>query len=415
MVTNTDTILESEEGIVSNEKTLQDKDLTQKSLARLAVESGHVTFVLQQRAFMQKLSRKNFKKNDKKSGRKKPRANDYDNDVVPVPDSEAVATEISSPPCSPVSLSPRTPKQLKTPTVKTPKRLRFADKQAYIRAISPRSTCPLTVKKRKLSMQTFSDKTPWVSGLTLEHKNKILTNTWLCSDIINTCTDIVQTQFPGISGFQATTLAPRFNENTKSWTQDFGTFQSKKAPCVQIQHTGKSHWVTSLQQTRDTTVHDLDSLNSLHTITASIEIQLAAIYGDKKKSFNVKIPEVQQQSNGNDCGLYDLANLMEFCVNQNVNPRLKIDYDEQSLRTHLVSCLEQGYLIEFPKMLDVSSDIHVKVHQRKIECIYLCGKPDLYEIMIGCEAKRVTCSKWAHQTCAGVSSDWFCDEHRQCI
>ncbi|VDI68699.1 Hypothetical predicted protein [Mytilus galloprovincialis] len=176
----------------------------------------------------------------------------------------------------------RTPKQLKTPTVKTPctgKRLRFSDKQADIQPISPRFTCPLPVKKRKLSMQNFSDKTPWVSGLTLEHKNKILTNTWLCSDIINTCTDIVQTQFPGIAGFQATTLAPRSNENTKSWTQDFGTFQSKQAPCVQIHHTGKSHWVTSLQQTRDTTVYVLDSLNSLHTI----EIQLAAIYGDKKK------------------------------------------------------------------------------------------------------------------------------------
>ncbi|VDI35358.1 Hypothetical predicted protein [Mytilus galloprovincialis] len=340
VVTTTDTILQSEEveegKIVSNENTLQDKDLTQKSLARLAVENGHVTFVQQQRAFMVKgtqgtnyavtllpketcqcpstthcyhiiaaklfigdeidsktkivnlrrLNRKNLKRNDKKSGRKKPRANDYDIDVVPAPDSEAVATEISSPPCSPVSLSPRTPKQLKTPTVKTPctgKRLRFADKQADIQPISPRFTCPLPVKKRKLSMQNFSDKTPWVSGLTLEHKNKILTNTWLCSDIINTCTDIVQTQFPGIAGFQATTLAPRFNENTKSWTQDFGTFQSKQAPCVQIHHTGKSHWVTSLQQTRDTTVYVLDSLNSLHTITASLEIQLAAIYGDKKK------------------------------------------------------------------------------------------------------------------------------------
>lgn len=58
IVTTTDTILQSEEveegKIVSNENTLQDKDLTQKSLARLTVENGHVTFVQQQRAFMVK-------------------------------------------------------------------------------------------------------------------------------------------------------------------------------------------------------------------------------------------------------------------------------------------------------------------------------------------------------------------------
>ncbi|CAG2253452.1 RAD54 [Mytilus edulis] len=214
-------------------------------------------------------------------------------------DSEAVATEISSPPCSPVTLSPRTPIQLKTPTVTNPctgNRLRFADKQSDIRTIHLEVHAQYHLKKIQI-------KHHGLVVLRSSTKTKYL----LIHGFVQTSLTLVPILYK--HSFRELLAFRQLHWHSMKIQRVgliFGTFQSKKAPCVQIHHTGKSHWVTSLQQTRNTVtvVYVLDSLNSLHAITASLEIQLAAIYGDKKKSFNVKIPlaEVQQQSNGNDMG-----------------------------------------------------------------------------------------------------------------
>jgi hypothetical protein len=49
-----------------------------------------------------------------------------------------------------------------------------------------------------------------------------------------------------------------------------------------LHHTGKSHWVTSLQDKKDGTVYVLDSYSKTFTLTPSLEIQLSAIYGQGK-------------------------------------------------------------------------------------------------------------------------------------
>jgi hypothetical protein len=88
---------------------------------------------------------------------------------------------------------------------------------------------------------------------------------------------------------------------------------------VQIHHTGKSQWVTSLQDKKDGTVYVLDSYSKTFTLTPSFEIQLSAIYGQGKTNLLIKLPEVQQQTNGYDCGVYALANLVEFCYSGTYN------------------------------------------------------------------------------------------------
>ena len=76
---------------------------------------------------------------------------------------------------------------------------------------------------------------------------------------------------------------------------------------------------------------------------------------------------------------------------------------------------QEGHFSPFPQSTSSNTEV-VKVCSRKIESICYCGKPDVFQNMVGCEAKRgrVTCSKWVHQSCSGVSGDWFCDEHRDC-
>ena len=107
------------------------------------------------------------------------------------------------------------------------------------------------------------------------------------------------------------------------WTEQFGRFQRQDPPSVQIHHTGKSHWVTSLQDKKDGTVYVLDSYSKTFTLTPSLEIQLSAIYGQGKTNLLIK-PEVQQQTNGYDCGVYALANLVEFCYNGTYNTHITL-------------------------------------------------------------------------------------------
>ena len=180
----------------------------------------------------------------------------------------------------------------------------------------PESPCRLPVKKRKVSTDTHKkNSAPWVAGLNCEYKLMLENNSWLCSEIINTCMNIIAQQFPhtAISGFQPTGLVPYFDEHAQYWTEQFGRFQRQDPPSVQIHHTGKSHWVTSLQDKKDGTVYVLDSYSKTFTLTPSLEIQLSATYGQGKTNLLIKLPEVQQQTNGYDCGVYALANLVEFC------------------------------------------------------------------------------------------------------
>ncbi|CAG2248169.1 unnamed protein product [Mytilus edulis] len=460
--------------------SITDKNLSQKSLARLTVENDNVPFVQQQKAFMVKgtqgniyavtllpketcqcpsttqcyhilaaklflgdetdnklkfmnlkqLTRRNLKRNDKKSGRKKPRAKDYDNtEVIPAPDSEIVEN-IDMPETpgkqSSTTETPKSKKKIKlkckeqdTNTCETPKKgkkLRFSEDEDEIQlispSVSPKSICRLPMKKRKLATNAKStNHTPWVASLNTEHKLMLENNSWLCSEIINVSMNIIAKQFPLISGLQPT--APLFDEDKQCWTENYGTFISQDTPCVQIHHTGKSHWITSLQTKKDSAVYVLDSLSTEFRLTPSTEIQLSAIYSHGKKNLLVKLPDVQQQTNGYDCGVYAIANLVEYCHKEKLNTQRRTKFIEKYMRPHLISCLEKGHFTPFPQNTTSSTDF-VRIYARRIECSCQCGKPDVFENMIGCEAKRgrISCTKWVHQTCSGVSEDWYCDEHR---
>ena len=71
-------------------------------------------------------------------------------------------------------------------------------------------------------------------------------------------------------------------------------------------------------------------------------IQLSQIYkNDASQALQVKIPRVQQQPNSYDCGLFAIANVVEFCFSpDSFNPR--IIYDVSKMRQHLIECLENG-------------------------------------------------------------------------
>lgn len=75
---------------------------------------------------------------------------------------------------------------------------------------------------------------------------------------------------------------------------------------------------------------------------------MSLIYGNKKSSVLLKILENQQQNNGYDCGLFAIANLVEFCFND-ATYSYKNEFVLNKMREHLIHCLERGEFSKFPQ------------------------------------------------------------------
>ena len=357
------------------------------------------------------LSKRSLKRSDKKSGRKRPRANDLDPIVIPAPDSilssntentKAESSGIENDTCFIAE-----PDMLPTMKPKSKKKLRFNAKASDIK---------LPAKKRKIHFETetLEKAEPWVGTLTMDHKAKILNRQYICSDIIQAAQNILKRQFPDVDGMQPTTCAPVWSESENKWNNQF-PFTSVSLPAAQVHHTGRDHWVTSVNNNGQ--IHVLDSLSS-GKLTPSLEIQLAHLYGNgnASKLFSMKIPSIQQQANGHDCGVYAIANLTEFCYGR-INGRDEVKYSEQYMRDHLVHCLEKQHFVKFPRMVT-----QAKINKRKpkvsIPCDCPCKRPNCMEGMVGCDGLSGTCPSWRHRSCANISTsnadaDWFCTPYRK--
>ncbi|OCT73403.1 hypothetical protein XELAEV_18036380mg [Xenopus laevis] len=62
--------------------------------------------------------------------------------------------------------------------------------------------------------------------------------------------------------------------------------------------------------------------------------------------------KVHQQPNGNDCGVYAIANVCDLLANR---VPTGCRYDKKRMRQHLIECLERGEITSFPKKAQSSS------------------------------------------------------------
>ena len=92
---------------------------------------------------------------------------------------------------------------------------------------------------------------------------------------MNAVQAVLKQQFSHMNGLHNTERAPVWDEKEKRWIYKL-PFERTMSPAAQIHHTGKFHWVTSAYQ--DGHVYVLDSM-SKGTLSPSLEIQLAALYG----------------------------------------------------------------------------------------------------------------------------------------
>ena len=145
-------------------------------------------------------------------------------------------------------------------------------------------------------------------------------------------------------------------------------------------------------------------------------IQLLQIYkSDASKALQVKIPRVQQQPNSYDCGLFAIANIVEFCFSpDSFNPR--IIYDVSKMIQHLIECLENGKMSAFPKEKEKSRG---KLNSSTCKSINIpvwcfCRMPECIDDMIYCD--NLKCKTCFHRKCVGLGStanEWRCPSCEQ--
>ena len=246
--------------------------------------------------------------------------------------------------------------------------------------------------------ETNLDDDSWVSykkqSLNSEHKNLILRNGKICSDVMNFASSIIKDQY-SVDGLQNTGNAPFLNEFDK-WEYAL-TFKSMKSiPSAQIHHTGKDHWVLSILHEND--VYVIDSLMSrISVITASMEIQLAKLYETRR----VILPNVQQQQNSVDCGIFAIAFLVELCAN-GFNNLINSTFDVSEMRNHLSVCIENKHFQPFPKTQDNVKPKRSNpiIYEIEADC-NSCTLPNIFDDMIGCE--NGDCEFWYHMKCVDIN------------
>ena len=68
----------------------------------------------------------------------------------------------------------------------------------------------------------------------------------------------------------------------------------------------------------------------------------------KVSNISFSLPKVQRQKGTNNCGVFAIAFATKLCFTQNPVSVSAMDYTQCALRGHLITCLENAYLIDFP-------------------------------------------------------------------
>ena len=148
-------------------------------------------------------------------------------------------------------------------------------------------------------------------------------------------------------------------------------------------------------------------------LSAGLRLQLSAQYGRPREDLIIVQFRIQQQipQLGN-CGLFSIANVYDFCLKNRVG-QASVDFDEPMLRPHLIKCLENEMIDDFPLVSRMKRLGLKKKNAFTIPISCKCGIADEFEDMVCCD--KVGCEKWYHYSCGNSDGTpnvkkWICPE-----
>ena len=152
-------------------------------------------------------------------------------------------------------------------------------------------------------------------------------------------------------------------------------------------------------------------------LSSSLTHQLAVIYRglivqeedgvEVDPYLKIHVPAIQQQSGGNDCGIFAIAFALHSLLGETLET---VEFDQSKMRGHLLECLKKKELVRFPTKQKLGFRSR-HFPYREVELFCECLMPDTWkDTMIECEG----CNRWYHTECVGLMSlsqateQWTC-------
>ena len=145
-------------------------------------------------------------------------------------------------------------------------------------------------------------------------------------------------------------------------------------------------------------------------LTASLEEQLVQIYSPlaRDESLVIFAVCVQQQSGGTDSVLFATAFALHAVMRKNFKT---ICFEQSLMRQHLLECLQNEVLTEFPQLTSPSAKPRrSKVSHIIINLFCTCRMPEPFDLKT---IEYNLCVDWFHFKCVGLnknttSDNWMC-------
>ena len=280
------------------------------------------------------------------------------------------------------------------------KKLMFRNRQQKCKDRPPLDSMDLDAYTPKTTQKASK---MWIQNglftLTEEDKSILYSQTetaWLTDTIINAAQKLLSQKVPLRNGFQDVCCGRTY------------AFNVEASEFSQVLHNGHGHWITITTigaQEGEVLVYD-----SLYpSVSSCVKRQIAALLATDHDKITLKHMDVQMQSGTYDCGLFAIA-FATTLVHGELPGRFLFDQD--SMRRHLVRCLELGEMTMFPVKKTRRSAGRIK-SEDIIEIHCSCRMPEIPEVdMIECSG----CSRWFHfPLCVSVpqearnrGSPWYC-------
>ena len=183
-------------------------------------------------------------------------------------------------------------------------------------------------------------------------------------------------------------MSNKFSEDGAVEIYDTAPPQSQKIPtCLQRQ-------IATIMKTKEDAIEIRFGNTALILYT---ELPLSMWY--VLHAIHCRFVNVQKQAGTKDCGLFAIANAVSMAMGEDPLSR---DFDQGSLRRHLIESIEEGLMKPFK-----SSEKFKKWRYSKTTSVPIyCTCRGIEEgRMIECEH----CKMWYHKECCNVPSKYFMD------
>ena len=127
------------------------------------------------------------------------------------------------------------------------------------------------------------------------------------------------------------------------------------------------------------------------------ELVVASLVQVNSNILKVKFPKVAMQTNGNDCGLYAIANATALAFGKDPSTQV---YIPRLMREHLIKCLENRHLEPFSITKGSSSRRKVIKRVFEVPVYCTCKMPDTRTLYVICDV----CNMEYHPECIGLDA-----------